>query len=845
MKDYTSPYYAELTAKVEEKLGLPSGLLHSIVTRGERSNADQVSEAGAKTVFQVIPATRDALLKKYGIDAYLSPENAAEAAGLLLRESLKRNDGDVAAAVGEYHGGTDRKNWGPRTQAYIGRVTTGLKADDELVAQAKAWKENRPLADSDIEAAKAWKAARDVKPQIPGTQEPTAQPKRSIGDRIIGAGEAALTLGSAALTGLPGAAVGFVAGTGEALADGTFGTQAGAKAIEDRASQAASAYVYKPRSAAGMENVQDISQALAPLQALGPMAAELSAVSTMAKPANVIAGTNMAARDVLDTARSAVPAGLRKAPPAVPAAAPAVVEMPAQQIAQTARTAADSGIGRARAEKILAEQAAPNPETVKAAERLGIADYLQPDHVTTSEAFRQVTAAIKSNPTSKIALAEREGLRLVGERATKLIEEIGGRTDPSETSAVTRSRMQAIQSELDVRGDALYDQLRAAIPAQEAAPAPTVLAFINKRAQDLGGVENLSSMEKQILGKLQPRSGKTPTYALLDDVRRDLTASRVKRQGAFKDADSGLVKKLEAELMADQKATVQRFGMLDVFDEARKTVAIRKGLEDDMVALFGRDLDGSIAWRGKSGIGGAIAAAGKGDVSRIGRLVAAVPADMRQEVVATGIGTVIKNAAKAGELDFTGYVRWYDGLKRNRQAYTAVMSNLPLESRKQLEALYRVSQGVSNTLAAKSTTGRLNTIRAELMGTDGLMESLYTYAQRTAAGAGAEVVSTSVGLPGAGLSAALTSALMKGKPRSFQAVDDLLASPEFQALARAKSEPQRKTAVIKLARSKAFSKFAASVGNPPELRGREAWIAAAMQQSQQPQPTKRDQLVLH
>lgn len=119
---YKDPYWTQLASVTEQKLGLPEGVLGSIVTKGERSNADQVSEAGAKTPFQIIPATRDAAVKKYGIDPYLSPENAAEVAGLLLKDSLKRNDGDISSAVAEYHGGTDRANWGPRTKAYVARV---------------------------------------------------------------------------------------------------------------------------------------------------------------------------------------------------------------------------------------------------------------------------------------------------------------------------------------------------------------------------------------------------------------------------------------------------------------------------------------------------------------------------------------------------------------------------------------------------------------------------------------------------------------------------------------------------------------------------------------------------
>jgi hypothetical protein len=122
-QSYKDPVYAQIDAQTESKLGLPAGLLSSIRTNGERSNHDQVSEDGARTVYQFIPATRKAILDKYGIDVTLNPENASEGAGLLLKESLDRNNGDPSAAVGEFHGGTDRANWGPRTKSYIKRVT--------------------------------------------------------------------------------------------------------------------------------------------------------------------------------------------------------------------------------------------------------------------------------------------------------------------------------------------------------------------------------------------------------------------------------------------------------------------------------------------------------------------------------------------------------------------------------------------------------------------------------------------------------------------------------------------------------------------------------------------------
>lgn len=119
---YKDPYWTNLAAATETKLGLPPGLLQATITHGERTNADLVSSAGAKTVFQVIPSTRNAILNKYGVDAYADDASASEAAGLLYKESLDRNKGSISAAIAEYHGGTNKANHGPINRSYVARV---------------------------------------------------------------------------------------------------------------------------------------------------------------------------------------------------------------------------------------------------------------------------------------------------------------------------------------------------------------------------------------------------------------------------------------------------------------------------------------------------------------------------------------------------------------------------------------------------------------------------------------------------------------------------------------------------------------------------------------------------
>ena len=162
---YDDPFWVNLAANTEQKLGLPDGLLVSVLTQGEKTNADRVSSAGARTPFQIIPETRQGAIKQYGIDPYLNPENAAEVAGRLLKDSLSRNAGDIEQAIGEYHGGLDRKQWGKINEAYRQRVLAGIgqaaqpqHSTFQRVQQRRA--ESKPQSESISQVYDAYQSGR-------------------------------------------------------------------------------------------------------------------------------------------------------------------------------------------------------------------------------------------------------------------------------------------------------------------------------------------------------------------------------------------------------------------------------------------------------------------------------------------------------------------------------------------------------------------------------------------------------------------------------------------------------------------------------------------------------------
>jgi hypothetical protein len=142
---YKDPYWVSLSENTEKKLGLPDGMLRSVLLYGERSNNDQVSSADARTPYQIIPSARNLAIKAYGVDPYLSPENAAEVAGRFLKDSLDRNQGDKSKAFAEYHGGTNPENWGPITKSYITRTMGGLS---ELTGQPTEPPQTRTVTSS-------------------------------------------------------------------------------------------------------------------------------------------------------------------------------------------------------------------------------------------------------------------------------------------------------------------------------------------------------------------------------------------------------------------------------------------------------------------------------------------------------------------------------------------------------------------------------------------------------------------------------------------------------------------------------------------------------------------------
>jgi hypothetical protein len=208
----------------------------------------------------------------------------------------------------------------------------------------------------------------------------------------------------------------------------------------------------------------------------------------------------------------------------------------------------------------------------------------------------------------------------------------------------------------------------------------------------------------------------------------------------------------------------------------------------------------------------------------------AVPKDMRQEVVASGLNTAFGRAALDKKLGFNEFATWYQGLLQNKQAYTALMSNLPPEARKQLSDLYRVSRGIALSSRERIVTGRIQAAQQALFdNADNLVGKLVEAGQRGAVAGSIEAAGRAVGLPGAGIATWVASALTKSKTPMQKAADDLLASREFLQAAREVAQGQNQQAAERIAKSRAWKKFADEMGMPREMGYATQWLLSTMQ----------------
>lgn len=815
-KSYKDPGYDDIDSSVEQRLGLPSGLLSDIRLKGERSNADQVSSSGARTVYQVTPTTRELVLKKYGVDAYRSPADAALAAGHVLKEGLQRNKGDQPAAIREYIGGTNPANYGPTTAQYVKRVLQDRPLSvDELVNMAGS-KSPQPLSVDEIiaMAGKVKPPAVPKKPtQAPSSDIAAAALSRGTRDVIEGAASGIGTFVDpfieaigAGVRGVTGSDYqpATVTGVGRKVADvlGLEKPQTEQQRLISQVAQGATGALSGAGVAAPVARIAagPVARGVAAELAAAPATQAVSGGAaagaaeevrqrgggTAAQIAAGLAGGAAGATRLSAARQAAENVGVLKPAIQVPGKPnvrpkiPQIGEQSAEEVAkQIAKSAGDEGSAAAR---MLAQQVDADPRKVKAAINLGVAENLQADQVSRNQSFREVAQLLKSQTGSVAHRQEVEGLEAITGRANKIIEDAGGTSDVSMLDFRAKGELSRLESEAKNKARQAYETLRSSIGESTPVQAANFEAYIQKRAQDLGGFKYLEPVERSLYARLNPAT--SPTYARLDDAVKQINAAMADKFGKSKFADAGShrLAAIKDALEPDRAAVVEQLGLKDQYDLANLSTVAYKNLQQNQVDLFGKRLADSMAPKLRM----AATALTKGNVAPINKIFAAAPKEMHGEIAASALRTLFGREGPI--MSFSKFAQSFDGLKANRQAFTAIMSKLPAKSRREVLDLYRVSDGIRKASKEYITTGKaLNPAALDIIRkADGLMGTVKRLASSAAAGLVGSAVGGVLGGVATGAAGAMAArALDKNKQRALTLADELIASPEFYRAATA------------------------------------------------------------
>jgi hypothetical protein len=427
----------------------------------------------------------------------------------------------------------------------------------------------------------------------------------------------------------------------------------------------------------------------------------------------------------------------------------------------------------------LAEEVAPNQQILDAAGRLGVKDQLIPSQYSRSQAYREIEQALASIPGSSLNVQQKEASKALAQKADDLITQYGGTIDKAGLSDKFREDSLKAIGDVERRSDELYSKVSAAIPPTTPTSPTFTVAYLNGKLSELGDRNLLSAAERRALSSLSrvdDNGAPIPTtYAALDRIRKQV-GEGLRGTGPFKDSESGSLKRLYASLNDDQQLTADAMGVGGEFTMAKSLVAQRKGMEENLVDLIGKDFSGALT----ATVGRATNQLGKGDFKAFDRTFEKIPPAARQQFMLTALNDVFTAGSRAEQrLSAPGFVDWYDRLSRNTEAKKRLTDNLPPAAVKTLDDIATVARGMREAGKERITTGRLNSLKIleDYAEEGGLLSKVWNTTKKVGVAEGA---TTALGFPGAGTVGVMAKALSTDRQPINQAAEKLMGSQRFK-----------------------------------------------------------------
>lgn len=517
-------------------------------------------------------------------------------------------------------------------------------------------------------------------------------------------------------------------------------------------------------------------------------------------------------------------------PPMAAQAAPAPTPEAAAELGTIIRDASGTGSKAKGAQTKLAEMAQVNPEAKAAAERLGID--VPADVFSDNPQVRAAIGLTRSLAGGEAEAAWRNAVTNAVDQADNIMRDfdaqfVEGAVAPGVVSQRVKDSLTKTRSDLNAEASAIYKRVDESVPKQTPVQMDNLFNELTAIAGEVGE-SGMTAQEKRLMSLIQSGEvgGGDITYGRLIREKNLIGKALKREESPYGSLDEATLKRLYAALATDQLDNVGRIGGEELRSELRGANLIyakERALGDRIVNAFGRDLEGGIAGKMRAAITGAA----KGEPGDFARLMKAVPADLRKEVVATALTASARSArgAEKGGFGFSEFADLYPKLRANPQVYKQIVETLGPKASDTLRDLFEVSKRITEARANVLTTGKANQALVESLNAEGIIARIMdsTTAKR-AAGAAAGMAGPIAGA----LMPDIMQAMTKGNPDAVRAAGKMFASPEFQAvLTEAATQPEvTERAINRAASSQRFRDFAKTIGL--ELKQGRNWLRSAI-----------------
>lgn len=610
-------------------------------------------------------------------------------------------------------------------------------------------------------------------------QAQLAEPERSVGENIVGGLEAAATVGS----GIIAEPIAGLAGIAQSL--NPFADEgAGADTVES----VRSSLTYQPKTEEGQGVLKDVGESLAPIgdvfksieEGLGDYVYEKTG-----SPAFAAAAT-AAPTAFLELIGAGVGKKAVKSSEAATKAARESVALAkdGETLTKAARRGADAAeLAKEGVETVMkgkpqdiVDLANVDPKYFQALDELGVSAEPLAAFASKNSQFRDIQGALRSVPGSALDVQARNFIEDVARSADDLIQRYGGTLDKAELSQRFKADSINTIDDLANEADKLYSSLRDTLPPSTKIDAGNTLNFLKTKAAEFGGVDELPSDLKKVYNSLNKEGG--PTLGLVDQIRKEFGQATRKGSGRFKDTESGLAKAMYARLSNDVDSFAESQGLEAVTNSAKRLVAQRKQLEDNLIGLYGKNLDKALG----DTVGQSLKGLSKGRVEEFKKVMDSIPKEKRGEVVISYLNDVFKGTgANQQSLNATQFTKWFEEVQRSPTVRKELYKNMPTGSRKALVALYNTSKGISRAQAQTVRTGAIN---AMFNPETGFIRKMVGNAASTTA----NIASGAFGGPAGSLASQVaqdaTRQFLSQSTDGARAAANLMSTPKFQQLIR-------------------------------------------------------------